>query len=155
MKKLMLIRGLPGTGKSTRAKLLISIGEFHAHFEADMFFERDGKYAFNASRLPAAHQWCQKSAMDALLAGKNVVVSNTFTTAEEMFPYFAIAEEVGAKVEIVTLLKEFGSIHAVPESTMERMRRRFQSSETLEAMCRRGLYCNPDLVQKFIVCEDF
>lgn len=40
--ELVLIRGLPGSGKSTMAKVLAQVG--YEHYEADMFFERDGVY---------------------------------------------------------------------------------------------------------------
>ena len=51
--KLLLIRGLPGSGKSTLAKNLIG---YYMHKETDMFWGED--YAFDASRLKEAHEWC-------------------------------------------------------------------------------------------------
>jgi len=56
MKELFLLRGLPGAGKSTLAK---SLGG--KHIEADMYFEYEGKYKFDASRLKEAHDWCQNT----------------------------------------------------------------------------------------------
>ncbi len=43
---LILIRGLPGSGKTTFAKELASTFGVK-HYEADMFFEVDGVYKFN------------------------------------------------------------------------------------------------------------
>ena len=41
-KVLYIVRGIPGSGKSTFAK---SLGG--THFEADMFFMKDGEYKFD------------------------------------------------------------------------------------------------------------
>lgn len=47
--ELLLIRGLPGSGKSTMAKEYAKAG--YVHCEADQFFEIDGQYRFDASKL--------------------------------------------------------------------------------------------------------
>ena len=75
MKELFLLRGLPGSGKSTLAKSLV--GE---HFEADMYFVRDGEYKFDANKLSNAHKWCKISVEECMnLRYNRVIVSNTFT----------------------------------------------------------------------------
>jgi len=54
--KIILIRGLPGSGKTTAAK------EFDCfHLEADMFFVRDNIYSFNKEHIKEAHEFCQKN----------------------------------------------------------------------------------------------
>jgi adenylylsulfate kinase-like enzyme len=52
--ELVLIRGLPGTGKSTRAKKMRD----HLHLEADMFLMVDGVYVYDQSKVRAAHEQC-------------------------------------------------------------------------------------------------
>lgn len=42
--------------------------------EADMYFERDGKYSYNPNNIKNSHAWCQKSVEDALMHGFDVVV---------------------------------------------------------------------------------
>lgn len=44
-RELLLIRGLPGSGKTTMAKQYAQIG--YVHCEADQYFERDGEYRFD------------------------------------------------------------------------------------------------------------
>lgn len=90
--ELVLIRGLPGSGKSTMAGALSRAG--YDHFEADMFFMRGGKYEYNATRIRDAHAWCQKMTREALTKGRRMVVSNTFTTLREIEPYRSMTKNV-------------------------------------------------------------
>lgn len=119
--QLILIRGLPGSGKSTRAKALAMVG--FEHFEADMFFERDGVYEYDSARIRDAHAWCQKRARQALACGKRVVVSNTFTRLQEMEPYRKMAE----RVRVVEVSGNWGNVHGVPAAAVQRMAKRWEA----------------------------
>lgn len=122
---LILIRGLPGSGKSTFAR------DYDIrHYEADMFFiQPDGEYEFNPGLIKQAHEWCQTSVRCALYARHDVVVSNTFTTLKEMQPYIDFAKNCGAELKVYRMTGNYGSIHNVPEETIERMRNRFEDYE--------------------------
>lgn len=121
---LYLVRGIPGSGKSSFVK-----HQLHAlvnHFEADMYFMHDGVYKFDQSKLGAAHQWCQDETFRSLKQGFDTWVSNTFTTTKELRPYFEIAKRTDSVVVCMTMHGNFKSIHNVPDEAMERMRNRFQ-----------------------------
>lgn len=118
--KLILVRGMPGSGKSTLAKQLSG-----THLEADMYFMKDGEYQFDVNKLRDAHEWCQTETRLHLRQGFDVVVSNTFTTIKELRPYFEIASEFDIVPNVIVAQGEFGSVHAVPEETLARMRARF------------------------------
>jgi len=124
----MLIRGLPGSGKSTVAKLF----DKALHFEADMYFlDADGNYHFDASKIKNAHNWCRHSVMDAMKEGHPiVVVSNTFTQEWEMEVYYLLAEELGYRVTsmIVENRHEGKNIHGCPDDKIEQMKTRFEIS---------------------------
>lgn len=123
---LLLVRGLPGTGKSTLGGSLELAG--FVHVEADAFFvDRDGIYRFDASRLAAAHEWCQRETERALDRKRHVVVTNTFSTEWEVAPYRDIARRRGEVLRIVTMEKAYGNIHNVPEATIQRMRDRWEA----------------------------
>jgi predicted kinase len=127
MHNLILLRGLPGSGKSTAAKLF----EKAPHFEADMYFvNADGKYEFDATKLKNAHNWCRHSVMDAMKDGyRTIVVSNTFTQEWEMEPYYQLADELGYRVISMIVENRHGGIneHDCPEEAIERMRNRFET----------------------------
>ena len=128
MTKLTLIRGLPGSGKSTLARSL----NLEDHYEADMFFEQDGEYKFDKTKLHVAHKWCMEKTSEALKINRDVVVSNTFTTASELTAYLTLAFLHNAEVEVIEVLTQFESIRNVPEETFNRMKKRWTSNDRLK-----------------------
>jgi len=129
MKKLFLVRGIPGSGKSTFAKELGGI-----HFETDNYFMVDGEYNFDSSKLKEAHQWCQNEVNNAMILNHTakindrIVVSNTFTQEWEMKPYFEMAKEWGYTVFSIIVENRHGGVneHGVPEDKLEIMKNRFE-----------------------------
>jgi predicted kinase len=128
MRNLVLIRGLPGSGKSTFARqALEDLSHMNpVHWETDMFFETDEGYVFDPKRLGEAHQWCQDHVRASLVNSKCVIVANTFSRVWEMQPYIDMAAEFKAHLLVAKLNTDFGNIHNVPESTIERMRDRWE-----------------------------
>jgi adenylate kinase family enzyme len=134
MKQLILLRGLPGSGKSTAAKLLGVGGSGYAHFESDMFFMKDDKYEFDATKLRDAHRWCQNQVEHAMLlnhtSGHNntIIVSNTFTQDWEMEAYFDLADRWDYRVTTLIVENRHGgeNVHGVPADKLEQMKNRFE-----------------------------
>lgn len=123
-RELVLVRGLPGTGKSTLAK---AMGYFH--IEADQFFTDDyGHYEYDRSMIAQAHEWCRSGCLTALTHHKNVsvVVSNTFTRLSEMQPYFDMAKDLNVPVRVIEATGNFKNIHNVPKAVIEQMRERWE-----------------------------
>jgi predicted kinase len=124
MATLTLIRGIPGSGKSTMAKQLVADEVASCHFEADMWI--DYAAGFDQSMLRTAHANCIESARHALHKGQSVVVSNTFTRRWEMQPYMDMAKQYGSTVNVITATGNYGSIHNVPDDVIKAMRDRWE-----------------------------
>jgi predicted kinase len=129
-KILYIVRGIPGSGKSTFAKTLGG-----KHFETDNFFMVDGEYKFDVTKLKAAHEWCQNSVNTAMILNittdlnNTIVVSNTFTQEWEMKPYFDMAETYGYRVFTLIVENRHGGVnqHGVPQDKLEIMKNRFET----------------------------
>ena len=120
--KLIAIRGLPGSGKSEFAKYLDL-----NFFEADQYFDNFNDGIFDFKLIKKAHEFCYKNVEKELRLGNSVVVSNTMTTEHEVKEYQDLA--IKYKARFVSLILENRhkgqSIHDVPKSSIEQMRKRF------------------------------
>lgn len=124
MNKVILIRGLPGSGKSTYYKNYFS--DTHVLVEADMFFiKSDGTYLFEPHKLRDAHAWCFETFRSHVENDQPVVVANTFTQLWEIQPYL----DVAPYAFIFRMMGQHGNIHGVPLETIERMKHRFENIE--------------------------
>jgi len=133
MKTLTLLRGLPGAGKSTFANF---IWNDYAICEADKFFyDKEGNYNFDASKLKQAHEWCRQEVERRMVENSitpqyypEIVVSNTFTQEWEMKGYYELAEKYGYRVFSVIVENRHGGVnqHGVPDEKLEQMKQRFQ-----------------------------
>ena len=86
---LILVRGLPGSGKSTYAKGF----PLFLHIETDLFrYQRDGTYLYDSSKNGELHQKCFEETQRHLVDGRSVIVSNTFLKNSHMQPYVRFAE---------------------------------------------------------------
>lgn len=125
-KQLIIIRGPQGAGKSTLASVLAP--QYQAEiYEADMYFinPSTGEYNWDASKIGAAHKWCQERVRSKLKEGRNVIVSNTSISKKELDVYLKIAEEEGASVWELIAWGKFQNTHGVPEEKVQEKRKAF------------------------------
>jgi len=130
---LFLVRGLPGSGKSTFAT---HIWNEYAVCEADKFFyDKEGNYNFDPSKIKDAHAWCRNEVETRMKDHQinqqyypEIAVSNTFTQEWEMKDYYELAEKYGYKVVSLIIENRHGgkNVHGVPDDKLEIMRNRFE-----------------------------
>jgi len=132
---LMLVRGLPGSGKTTLAHKLTAMQKGAICVAADDFLIEDGEYRFNPARLPEVHEKCERTAELAMRNGASlIVVHNTFSQRWEMQRYMARAEQYDYQVHVIDLFNAGLSIdelvernvHSVPRFAVESMWDRWQ-----------------------------
>ncbi|KAM4859954.1 uncharacterized protein RHO17_014837 [Thomomys bottae] len=99
-KLLILLRGLPGSGKTTLSRILLSQSRDGIVFSTDDYFHHQDGYRYNVNQLGDAHDWNQNRAKQAIDQGRSpVIIDNTNTQAWEMKPYVEMAIGKGYRVE--------------------------------------------------------
>ena len=130
--ELILLRGLPGSGKTTLAKIILQLRSTDEPevLSADDFFEdKEGDYNFDPTKLKEAHNYCQFRCSERMRQQKaKIVVANTFTQEWEMDEYIKMAERYNYRVHTVIVENRHGNenIHGVPEDKLQQMKNRFQ-----------------------------
>ena len=123
---LILVRGLPGSGKTTFA-LAVAQGKAPV-FSADDYFMNEGKYEWVGSKLFAAHKFCEQETEDAMFGYVPIIyVANTFVKSRDMKAYFDLAEKYGYNVFTIVVENRHGSvnIHGVPDYTLSKYKSSF------------------------------
>jgi predicted kinase len=129
--ELILLRGLPGSGKTTLAKIILQLRSTDEPevLSADDFFEdKEGEYNFDPSKIKEAHNYCQFRCSERMRQQKvKIVVANTFTQEWEMDEYFKMAERYNYRVHTVIVENRHGNknVHGVPEDKLQQMKNRF------------------------------
>ncbi|XP_018419928.1 PREDICTED: LOW QUALITY PROTEIN: NEDD4-binding protein 2 [Nanorana parkeri] len=98
-KVLILLRGAPGSGKSTMARMLLEQNPTGVILSTDDYFCQNGQYQYDVNCLSEAHDWNQNRAKDAF--EKNVspiMIDNTNLQGWEMKPYVSMAMKYKYKV---------------------------------------------------------
>lgn len=128
-KALILLRGLPGAGKTTLAKLL-SENEKYPVLSIDSYFENEkGEYKFNFEDNHKAYKACEEQTEAALKQGTpKVFVDNTFTIDWEIEPYFKLSKKYNYQVHVVTVENYHGSqnIHGVSAEQLTKMAEKYK-----------------------------
>lgn len=139
--RLVILRGLPGSGKSFHARRLVSSlapGTTSTVVSADDFFTGpDGVYRWSGSKIAEAHRTCFRRFLDAMLDEVGaIVVDNTHVQLEEMQPYIDVGVIGARDIEVHQLtpredmLQAFidRCVHGVPG---DKVRRRFGQWERM------------------------
>lgn len=129
-RSLVLLRGLPGSGKTSLAAVLSENGRYPV-FSVDSYFtdEASGEYVFRHTENHLAYKSCEAGTRDALKRGvAKVFVDNTFTLEWELAPYFAMAAEFGYRVHTVTVENRHGgkNTHGVSDEQLRKMASKYR-----------------------------
>ena len=148
-KMLIIVRGLPGSGKTTFAKALIEMNDefLRSAFAApETTFAKaligmnevqqykplscicaddypggryDGGYKPELNGL--AHAWCLTKTEELLKSNKNVIVHNTFAQRTHIKPYQVLARAHNVKFFVLTSEGDYISDHQVPHGVFRKM----------------------------------
>lgn len=150
----IVMRGIPGSGKSTTAKWIASLsgnGSFwtkdhvlyygiesenkvcSAIHSTDEYFVTDGVYKYNMANIGKFHTrnfYAFKESMDRNIP--LLIVDNTNTTRKEYQKYITVAEEAGYLVSLMVMphpslgIAAKRNVHNVPSDVIQKMLARWE-----------------------------
>lgn len=129
-KSLIIVRGLPGSGKSTLCNLLSENGLYPVYSIDDYFTNPDnGNYQFDYTKNHLAYKTCEENTRQSMQKGiSKIFLDHTFTLEWEMEPYFKMASEFQYQVFVLTLENRHGgkNIHGISDEQIMKMAEKFQ-----------------------------
>ncbi|KAF4790411.1 hypothetical protein TURU_140972 [Turdus rufiventris] len=141
---LVLLRGVPGSGKSYLARNLLEDNPGGIILSTDDYFYKHGQYHYDPDCLGEAHDWNRKRAKEAFeMRISPIIIDNTNIQAWEMKPYVALAQQFKYKVmfrEPDTWWKfkpkelERRNIHGVSKEKIKRMLERYERCLTVRSI---------------------
>ncbi len=131
--KVIIMRGIPGSGKSTIASQL---GHEMYCSADDYFINNDGVYNFNPIEIGEAHKSCMRKFLAGMNVRAKITVDNTNVELWEISPYIAICQAYDVDYEIITVrcdpeIASKRNVHGVPEKTILRMAERLERIKLL------------------------
>jgi len=139
MSKLIMIIGVPGSGKTTKANEIIENYVKNnltapENFEADMWFcnNANHEYKWFAAGLRYAHAWCYNKVEESLKNNFDVIVSNTSSTIRDRNIYIKLAKQYNADIEVITANGNYNNIHGIPNDKIEILKNKFQPFDKSE-----------------------
>ena len=140
-KKLIILRGLPGSGKTEIAKELVRNGIIHS---TDDFQIKNGKYIFDPKNLGRYHRLNLIACIKSMEKGISpIIIDNTNVASADCKNYVNAARYYGYSIEIVEVKTPWAfnidelakrNTHNVSRETIEDM---YQRYEKLDVFNRR------------------
>lgn len=127
-KQVVILRGLPGSGKSDLAWMLWkTMGATVC--SADYYFYDGDEYVFDATKLGDAHAKCKEDFIHAIQNDEDVIVVDNTNTQQKEFEWYELtATHHGYTIRHLIVENRHGGVssHKVPRETINKMRNRFE-----------------------------
>lgn len=129
-RSLIILRGLPGSGKTTLAKLLSEKGKYPVISIDDYFTnEQTGEYTFEFDKNHLAYKYAEERTRDAMAKlSEKIFLHNVFSIEWEMEPYFQLAAKNQYTVFVLTVENrhKHSNVHHISDEQLEKMAAKYK-----------------------------
>lgn len=125
---MLLLRGLPGSGKTTLAGVLSALPGSTVLSIDDYFTDENGVYTFRHLDNHKAYQHCIDRVEEAMRSEcPHIIVHNTFVYDWEMKPYIDLAHTHHYQLHVVTVEKYHNgqNVHEVTDEQITKMAEKY------------------------------
>ena len=130
MPSLIIIRGLPGSGKSSLASQLSESGKYPVYSIDDYFTDsKTGEYKFEFEKNHLAYKLCEENTLKSMqLIHEKIFIDNCFTLEWELEPYIKLAAQHHYRVHVITVENrhEGKNVHEIPLEQIKKMAGKFK-----------------------------
>lgn len=138
-KKLIILRGLPGSGKSDIAKKLVGNGIIHS---TDSYLTKNGKYEFDRDNIAKYHYYNLMSSIRSMKKGISpIIIDNTNIAALHCINYSEQGKMYGYEIIVIEpdthwafdveeLVKR--NSHGVPRDTIIDMLQKYEAPDVFK-----------------------
>lgn len=127
-KILILLRGLPGSGKTTLAHLL-SEEKYPVYSIDDYFTDEKGNYHFKFEENHLAYKKCEENIRQSMKNSESkIFVHNTCTMEWEMEMYFKLSAEFNYQLHILTVENYHATknVHDITNDQIQKMAEKYK-----------------------------
>lgn len=98
---LIVVRGLPGSGKTELVEQLSKELRIPHHLKPDIYYDKHNIIRITPDKVKEANAWCIAETYNILRSRLNCIVSNVFVTKKDVLPYINMCKYFGTECRIV------------------------------------------------------
>jgi nucleoside-triphosphatase THEP1 len=124
---LVIVRGLPGSGKTKLVEQLAKELYIPIHYKPDIFYKEHNITVITPEKVKEANAWCIAETYNTLKSGLGCIVSNVFATKKDIGPYVNMCRYFNKEHTIMVVAKNHNDTGGIPLDIYRQMENSWES----------------------------